>query len=582
MSYDENGIPIVPESLQLYDSFKQDPPFAKAFTYTWVSVAVFCVLISSPRIARSIKTGRLWAALRGVGEDYGPTSYESIDTATSSEKHSSGQSSRRPATRLRGWMSALAGWSLYEPPFLRLDVGQIILLLGYLSTLLACILKDAQLRTNANRAGFLAVAQLPLVFLLATKNNILATLMGRGYEKLNFLHRWSGRAIFLSATIHGALWIQSHLRIGVKFNQDKEMRGLAAYAILCLIVLTSVKPVRKLAYQFFFMTHIVGFIAFFVLVCYHTPYAQPWIFPAIAFYALDMLMRLFRFRFKPATLSAPDSQITFINVDGCDFGWVAGQHVRVRALYGGRVFESHALSICNAPANISTISSSHGQIFLAARVVGDWTRSLNAFAQAIDDHSTEEQCCDDKLPEQQITVMLDGPYGGISFDLGTYEHVLLVAGGAGITFTLGVLDDLVGRIVRLGRPYGERTNKIELAWCIKSFGAIKWFASQLDDVATAAAKDPSLELHIKFFVTCLCDPEQVPDIPNSEATMEKPSIADMLDEFVSGASHGTGGIGIAASGPHSLVSEARNTVAKLGLRAARVGGVALHTEVFCL
>lgn len=66
-------------------------------------------------------------------------------------------------------------------------------------------------------------------------------------------------------------------------------------------------------------------------------------------------------------------------------------------------------------------------------------------------------------------VMIDGPYGGISFDLGRYEHVLLVAGGAGITFTLGVLDDLVGRIVN-GRQGGERTKKVQFAWCVRSFG----------------------------------------------------------------------------------------------------------------
>lgn len=67
-------------------------------------------------------------------------------------------------------------------------------------------------------------------------------------------------------------------------------------------------------------------------------------------------------------------------------------------------------------------------------------------------------------------VMIDGPYGGISFDLGRYEDVLLVAGGAGITFTLGVLDDLVGRVVKLGRRGGERTKKIQFAWCVRSFG----------------------------------------------------------------------------------------------------------------
>ena len=105
-------------------SLKQDPPFAKAFTYTWVSAAAVCVLFGAPRIARSLKSGRLWAAIRGIGEDYGSNSYESIDVASLSEKFSTGRSPPAFTTRLRGWMSVLASWSLYEPPFLRLDVGQ--------------------------------------------------------------------------------------------------------------------------------------------------------------------------------------------------------------------------------------------------------------------------------------------------------------------------------------------------------------------------------------------------------------------------------------------------------------------------
>lgn len=193
---------------------------------------------------------------------------------------------------------------------------------------------------------------------------------------------------------------------------------------------------------------------------------------------------------------------------------------------------------------------------------------------------------------------MDGPYGGISFDLGRYEHVLLVAGGAGITFTIGVLDDIIGRIVRHGRKGGERTTKIEFAWCVKSFGrfcllgtpwcsyfiigCIRWFTSQLADIAAAAEADESISLHMKFFVTCLCDPEAITPIVNSEITIVKPSIPELLEQFVSGASHGHGGIGVATSGPESLVAEARNSIATLGVKIAHLGGISLHTEVFSL
>jgi predicted ferric reductase len=72
--------------------------------------------------------------------------------------------------------------------------------------------------------------------------------------------------------------------------------------------------------------------------------------------------------------------------------------------------------------------------------------------------------------EVPVQVMVDGPYGGCSVDLGQYETAILFAGGAGITFTLGLLDDIVGRCVRKGRENGERTRRIEFSWCVRSFG----------------------------------------------------------------------------------------------------------------
>lgn len=103
--------------------------------------------------------------------------------------------------------------------------------------------------------GFLAISQLPTVFLFTTKNGILAILLGKGYEKLNFLHRWAGRFMFLSATIHGSLWIYNDLKAGTPIiGSQKETRGIAAYSILGIIILSSLPIVRKLAYQVFFIT----------------------------------------------------------------------------------------------------------------------------------------------------------------------------------------------------------------------------------------------------------------------------------------------------------------------------------------
>jgi hypothetical protein len=173
--------------------------------------------------------------------------------------------------------------------------------------------------------------------------------------------------------------------------------------------------------------------------------------------------------------------------------------------------------------------------------------------------------------------------------------VLLFAGGSGATFTLGLLDDLVGRIAKLGRPNGERTTRIEFAWCVRSFGSIFWFAPYLMDIAHMAAKQGSgLDLHITVFVTCLCDPEAVPDIPNMDVIIERPSASALLaklttaewgsdEERIGVAAERGGGVAVCAAGPESLTRQTANAVAAASLRKGMgLGGIALHTEVFAM
>jgi hypothetical protein len=58
---------------------------------------------------------------------------------------------------------------------------------------------------------------------------------------------------------------------------------------------------------------VLTYVSFFITICYHTPFARPWIYPALAFYGLDLFMRLFRFRIKDASLTPMrDMTIVFV------------------------------------------------------------------------------------------------------------------------------------------------------------------------------------------------------------------------------------------------------------------------------
>ncbi|TDL19804.1 hypothetical protein BD410DRAFT_773506 [Rickenella mellea] len=640
---DAGAPPPVPVEFQIYNSYIIDPIWQRKFTIIWASALGFSVLFALPRFIKSVRNGSVWNDVTGVLEnDAKERGYEPIVQRVTEENGQFG--SVRMINRIRHRLSSLTLWTI---PYVGLDAGQIFIITIYFLTLLLTLSIQSELISNPNRAGFLALSHLPPLFLLSSKNSILSLLLGpgHGWDKLNYLHRWCGRGLFLCAGIHGSLWIRNHLQYNLPIlGREKEGSGIAAFALLCVIVLSSLKVVRMCWYQVFFVVHIVAMASFYVAICYHTIYASPWILPPLGFYGLDLLVRMLRYRIKDATLVAGDDQMTLIHVHDSNEGWTAGQHFRLRVFFNARIFESHPLTILSAPPASSVIAKGTGTLMLGAKVTGDWTKALNVYARSTEvglvakndvggdqakgtnakanemeeytmvdlaSHPSSWPAYTAKVPVQ---VMLDGPYGGSSVDIGDYERVLLMAGGSGVTFTLGLLDDIVGRCSR--RQHGEKTKIVEFAWCVKSFVCIDWFAKMLMDIATAAAS-PSvqLDLHVTIFVTCSCDPEAISPIPNSDVVLQRPNVGRLLRELAFSSSYssfsglssvselsldsgianskmtdfeklenhavvGRSGIAVCAAGPESLTREVRNAVARFSFMSG--GDIGCHTEEYAI
>ena len=117
----------------------------------------------------------------------------------------------------------------------------------------------------------------------------------------------------------------------------------------------------------------------------------------------------------------------------------------------------------------------------------------------------------------------------------------------------------------------------------------------LTDIAQAV-QGTSLDVHFSIYVTCLCDPEAVPPIPNSDVTIYRPSVGELFKDFITPPSEQDdkfegkldwvelgGGVAVCASGPETLLRETQNAVARIGLtRGLELGGIGLHTELFAL
>jgi hypothetical protein len=70
--------------------------------------------------------------------------------------------------------------------------------------------------------------------------------------------------------------------------------------------------------------------AFYVAILYHTSYAIPWVYPPIAVYGLDILLRMLRYRFRDATLVPIGNQVTLVRSLYCAGfarnSWMTGTH----------------------------------------------------------------------------------------------------------------------------------------------------------------------------------------------------------------------------------------------------------------
>ncbi|KAI4204937.1 MAG: hypothetical protein LQ350_000789 [Teloschistes chrysophthalmus] len=379
------------------------------------------------------------------------------------------------------------------------------------------------------RTGFIATAQLPLVVLLAGKRNIIGWLTGTSYERLNWLHRWVSRILFLTVTIHMGFWFVDWARydyIMVKLTTDAiTQRGFAAWCILLWIVLSSFAPIRRLNYEFFVAQHIVTFIGFFAAVYLHLPQeVKVWIWIPIGFFILDRVLRagstlLINFllskdrkiRFSRrcthrATFEPLTGDTTRITIANPPFRhWKAGQHMFV-SCHGLAPLQAHPFTIASLPSD--------GKLEFIVKMKSGSTKRF--FRHAEKAQSLPIASREARQREGQ-SVILEGPYGRIR-PLRQFDSVFLIAGGSGATFTVPLLRDLVfrwwkhknNRKCGFTPPVfafdGAATRFIRFVWIVKSQQQQDCFRSQLLDVAADVRKLKSqgcdVEVEMSIYVTC--------------------------------------------------------------------------------
>ena len=393
------------------------------------------------------------------------------------------------------------------------------------------------------RTGFIATAQLPLIFILAGKNNMIGVLTGSSYERLNWIHRWTSRILLLTVTMHMIFWFRDWAPydfITVKLKSDSiTKRGFAAWCVLVWIVFSSFAPIRRWNYEFFIVQHFVTLIGFMVAVFLHLkPYnMQYWVYISIAFGVVDRTARFLSILYVNfhmpnkqtgnrlwgcnAILEPLPGSVTKITIRNPPIRWTPGQHVFL-SCHGIMPLQAHPFTISSLPED--------GKLEFFVKAEKGGTHRMHRHAQKYE-----------QLPggvgfERFI---IDGPYGRIR-PLKQFDSVVFFAGSTGITYTLPLFRDLVQNLATPGRRSSRfdlqgasaaATQHIRFVWVIKSRTQLAWCTTELSKAASEVShlrsKGTAIELHISIYTTC----DEFLDASNNYQSWHTGSIASYDEEI---------------------------------------------------
>ncbi|KAI1762255.1 hypothetical protein GGR53DRAFT_502402 [Hypoxylon sp. FL1150] len=417
----------------------------------------------------------------------------------------------------------------------------------------------------ADRAGLMFIVNLPLLYLLAAKNQPLKLLTGCSYEALNIYHRRVGELMCFEALVHLISMLHWRLFLSPDWLKGGNFRdyithplillGIGAFVSYELLYFTSLGSFRARWYEFFLASHVVLQIAALVFLWLHFSTSHPYVAASLVIFFVDRLVC--RLWMKSVNVTADitaleDGRTLLLSTDWDIFtpkgrswlrplrqsirhGWHPADHVfiSVPSLGRGHSLQAHPFTIASAAPSVEPGDSpTHAWLSLLIRVQSGFTSSLQDCARS----------------NPKIAVRLDGPYG--SRDplnmLRSCDNAVLIAGGSGIAVVFPLAWDLVTS--HLGK------RKVHVLWVTHSRAQRSWIPEE------RIAELRKLGVRVSI----------------SEPTIEagRPDIHGYILDL---AAARDGRVGFVISGPDGLNRTARNACAE----AVRSGAdVRLRVEKF--
>ncbi|PFH49410.1 hypothetical protein AMATHDRAFT_147750 [Amanita thiersii Skay4041] len=515
-------------------------------------------------------------------------------------------------------------WTIPVGPSYSINLVEVFLTAGYIASLFAWSLMNTtntkglkfDPRYYGNRSGNIAAIQMTLATALGMKNNIISLLTGVSFDKLNYLHRTSARVICVLVWLHAGGRVGDCYRGLLPHTSLTLLKGKTAITTgwiragllggtaLALLVVLSLRPVRRTNYEVFLWIHFVLVFILLVSAYFHSHYLKlgKFIWPSLLLWALDRFLRVFRmvlfntgyFRGKKSqeldaeveVLSSRFLRLTMYRPD--HFHWAPGQSVYM-TLPSVSAFplEAHPFSIASVnEAKTNELNGDCNEKERSGKKLTFFIRVMDGFTKRLHNMATRSQTC---------RVLIDGPYSSPPILRG-YDTIVLLSGGSGVSFTLPLMIDTIRRT----KNNDLRCNHLSFIWVVKEADQITWISEDLMYELRDLPQDVSVDVQV--FVTADVQSADIWDKNSEDKDLEKkssdkrpaPSFQDLpcvqvkegrpdIDELLRGKLARTHvAMSVNVCGAQGLVDASRKALRSPRFLDILRGGptVSLHVEAF--
>ncbi|KAA8536665.1 hypothetical protein F0562_029143 [Nyssa sinensis] len=361
------------------------------------------------------------------------------------------------------------------------------------------------LELSGLRFGLIGLFCMAFLFLPIARGSVLLRLIDIPFEHATRYHVWLGHLTMLLFTLHGLFYVVAWAMQRILLREILEWKnvgvanlaGVISLAAGLLMWVPSLPPVRRINFELFFYTHQL-YVIFVIFLALHV---GDFIFSIAAggifLFMLDRFLRFCQSRRTVNIISAtclPCGTVELVlpKPRNLRYNALSFIFIQVREL---SLLQWHPFSVSSSPLD----GEYHLSVLL--KVLGEWTSKLRGIIPNVSDE--EPQIEQPLQPHSKITASIEGPYGHESPYHLTYENLILVAGGIGISPFLAILSDILHR-TRDKKPCLPRN--ILIVWAVKRSNELPLLHT-FDMESICPSFSHILNLEIQTYVTRESEPQ---------------------------------------------------------------------------